>query len=64
MARINIKDIADQVNRDTDNCKYFWSYGLLKETKAIWEHPDNYLMLNEQSQIIFDTVLESLKEAN
>jgi hypothetical protein len=57
MARINIKDLADQVNRNTDNFKYFWSYGLLKETRELWADPVNLSMLNETSQNILDTIL-------
>lgn len=58
MSRINIKAIAEQVNRNTQEYKYFWSYGILKETKEFWQDKNNYSLLSLDSQAICDSVLE------
>lgn len=59
---ISIEWLADQVNELSDQHKYFWAFGLLQDTTPVWEHENNYALLNETSQTICDTVFLSIKE--
>jgi dihydroneopterin aldolase len=61
---MSIKELANEINTLTNEYKYFWSYGLLKETAKLWRDKNNYNLLNEFSQTICDTVFESLAEQN
>lgn len=58
MSRVNIKDLAERINKDTEKFNYFWVYGVLKETKELWQDIKNYRLLSVSSQAICDSVLE------
>lgn len=60
---LSIKKLANDINKLTDENKWFWSYGLLKDTSKVWEHKNNYALLNEMSQTICDTVFLSIEES-
>ena len=49
---IKIEALADIINKYTDDFKYFWACGLIKETVALWEKSENLELLNETAQNI------------
>ena len=43
--KITIEDIANDINEYCKEYKYFWAYGLIKETIKLWDK-NNHLLCN------------------
>lgn len=54
---MNIQDLADNINTDCENGDYFWAYGLVKESKKIWQG-DNKNLLCDDALKMLDQVNE------
>ena len=50
-----IEDINNSC-KDRKNGGYFWAYGLLKETKNLWENEEWKNRLCEDAQIMLKTI--------
>ena len=53
---LNITDLADTINLDCENGDYFWAYGLIKESKKIWQ--------GDNKNLLCDAALQMLEQAN
>lgn len=56
----SIQQLADAINQDCNELKYFWAYGLIQETASIWENESNRRLLNEVAQFMFECVQEGV----
>ena len=50
-SKLTTSDIADAINKDCQEYKYFWAIGLVKETVNLWRIPANYNLLNETARV-------------
>lgn len=60
MSKMTVKDLADMINERCESYRYFWAYGLVKETIKIWEKEDNKNLLCEDAQIMVGQAKEIL----
>jgi len=58
--RPTTKLVADWINEDCDNCRYFWAAGLVKESIELWEKRDNFMLLGSTAQIMAEHYLEEV----
>jgi hypothetical protein len=58
--RPTVAALAEQVNDDCERFRYFWAYGLLKETAPLWSAPEHRALLSEYALPILEAVEESL----
>ncbi len=56
MKMLSPKDLAEMINKDCDNFRYFWAYGLIKETVKFWETGSNADLLCPTAQIMLSQV--------
>jgi len=50
--KITIEDIANSINKYCKEYKYFWAYGLIKETIKLWDN--NKYLLCDTAQILVE----------
>lgn len=43
---ITVKELAEVINNDCRDFKYFYAVGLIKETLELWQKVDNFMLLN------------------
>lgn len=55
MNKITTNDLAEMVNSDCENFKYFYAYGLLKETESVWKGETKSLLC-ETAQIMLEQI--------
>ena len=55
---IAVKKLADIINKDCQDFKYFYAVGLIKETLELWQNNDNFMMLNETAKIFTNHYLK------
>ena len=53
---LNITDLADTINLDCENGDYFWAYGLIKESKKMWQ--------GDNKNLSCDAALQMLEQVN
>ena len=54
MPGIPIQDVADMINADCQNLKFFWACGMVRETIKLWTEPDHYAMLCDDAKVMAD----------
>jgi hypothetical protein len=57
MNKITAQDLANMINEDCNNFKYFYAFGLLQETRNVW-NGDNKSMLCDTAQIMLEQIEE------
>jgi hypothetical protein len=57
---MNIKQLAQTINDDCEDCEYFWAYGLLKETAKVWAIESNRNLLCDTAKNMLDQIGENL----
>ena len=61
MIAMRIDQLAAIINADAEACRWFWVYGILKETQALWQG-DNRNLLCADAQIVLDSVSKAKGE--
>jgi hypothetical protein len=57
MNKITAQDLANMINDDCDNYRYFYAFGLIQETSNIWTG-ENKSLLCETAQIMLEQINE------
>lgn len=55
---MKVKEIAEVINKDCRDFKYFYAVGLIKETLELWQKVDNFMLLNETAREFANHYLE------
>jgi len=58
---ITVRKLAEIINEDCRDFKYFYAIGLLKETLELWQKTGNFRMLNKTARVFAN---HYLKEVN
>jgi len=62
---MTVKELAEIINEDCRDFKYFYAIGLLKETLELWREIDNFMMLNETAKEFANYYIkENLQESH
>ena len=55
---IKISDVAKSINKMCKEYKYFWAFGLVKETKDLWHNESNRNLLCYEAKFMYKQVTE------
>ena len=58
---LSTEKLAEEVNQDVLNFRYFWAYGLLRETAGVWVG-ENLHLLSKDAKVILRSVKKAVKE--
>lgn len=53
---MTVKQLADSINKDCRKFRYFWAYGLLKETRQLWRELHNEQLLCRDAKIMLQSI--------
>ncbi len=60
----NVTDFADMINKDCEEYRYFWAYGLVRETLVVWEKPSNLEYLCDIGKMMVGDAKEGKRGIN
>lgn len=55
---LKIKDVAESINNYCNEYKYFWAYGLVKETIDLWIKENNRNLLCYEAKFMVNQIIE------
>jgi len=55
---MTVRELAEVINEDCRDFKYFYAVGLIKETLELWQKVDNFMMLNETARVFANHYLK------
>ena len=58
---MTVRDLAEVINKDCRDFKYFYAVGLIIETLKLWQKDDNFRMLNETARVFANRYLKEVK---
>lgn len=55
---LTVKDFANRINEECEDFKYFFAYGLVKETIDLWKNEANRNLLCDDAKLMVSQILE------
>ena len=55
---LKISDVAKSINNYCKEYKYFWAFGLVKETKDLWIEENNKELLCYEAKFMVEQITE------
>ena len=61
---ITVKELAEVINKECRDFKYFYAVGLVKETLKLWQNSDNFTLLNRTARVLANHYLKEREVYN
>jgi len=58
---MTVRKLAEAINKDCRDFRYFYAIGLIKETLELWRETGNFTMLNKTARIFANHYLGEFK---